>query len=398
LLHEAYSLPGLTRRRFTHPELWTLLGTLVDEAGELEREEIGRSAEGRPLYAVRFGRGPARVLLFSQMHGDEPSHTMGIADLLSYFAREPDDERVRRVAEGVTAVFVPMLNPDGAERFVRTNAQGVDVNRDARAFATPELRALRGVVERFRPEWVLNLHDEDVRKRVGKTDRLVALALLSNPATPDLEDDEGRVRGKRLCGAILRAAGPLVEGHAARFPDAYHPAGSGEYTRHQGASTVLVECGFWPDDPEKQYLRKVSFAALLGALEAIADGSWADEPADALDRLEEADSDVMDLVIRGGTVVVPGVEPFRADVGADFDTPLELEGGKTAAVGDLADYAARANVDARGLFVHPAPEALDDGALREGRPASFTVRRGAEPESEAVAEVRDGVLRGEDGC
>jgi hypothetical protein len=100
LLHEAYALPALTSRKFTHAELWQILGTLVDEAGCLSREEIGRSAEDRPLFAVRFGRGPLRVLLFSQMHGDEPSHTMGLADLLCYFAREPDDERVRRLPRG----------------------------------------------------------------------------------------------------------------------------------------------------------------------------------------------------------------------------------------------------------------------------------------------------------
>jgi hypothetical protein len=47
--------------------------------------------------------------------------------------------------------------------------------------------------------------------------------------------------------------------------------------------------------------------------------------------------------------------------------------------------------------VHPEPAALGElGGLREGLPASFTVRRGVEPESEPVAVVRDGVLRGDD--
>ena len=189
LLHEAYCLPALTRRTFTHDELWGLFGAVVDEAGGLSRDEIGRSAEGRPLYAIRFGHGPVRVLLFSQMHGDEPSHTMGLADLFSYFAREPDDERVRLIAEGLTVVAVPMLNPDGAERFVRTNAQGMDINRDARAWATPELRALRDLHEQLRPDFVLNLHDQDVHKRVGKSDRMTALALLATPGNPEMEDD-----------------------------------------------------------------------------------------------------------------------------------------------------------------------------------------------------------------
>ena len=401
ILHDAYCLPALPRRTFTHGELWALFGTLLDEAGGVSREEFGRSAEDRPLYAVRFGGGPVRVLLFSQMHGDEPSHTMGLADLFAYFAREPDDERVSRLAAALTVVAVPMLNPDGAERFVRTNAQGIDINRDARAWASPEMRAFRDLHDGFRPDFVLNLHDQDSRKRIGKSQRLTALALLATPGGPELEDDEQRIRGKRLCGAIRQAAEALVDGHVARFPDEFHPGGSGEFTQRAGAVSVLVECGFWPDDPEKQFLRKLSFVALLGALEALADGSWERVPVDVYESLEENDTDVFDLLIRGGTVVVPGLEPFCADVGCNFAAPLDLRDGTIAAVGDLADYAAREEVDAEGLFVHPERDALDrhdDGrlTLRDGLPASFTVRRGDDAESEEVAVIRHGVLRGAD--
>ena len=397
ILHEAYCFPAFQSRKVTHGELWELLGALVDEAGNLARDEIGRSAEGRPLYAVRFGSGPTRVMLWSQMHGDEPSHTLGLADLFAYVAREPDDERVRLLSEALTVVAVPMLNPDGAERFLRTNAQGVDVNRDARAWTSPELRALRGLHGEFSPEFVFNLHDQDVRKRVGKSERLTAFALLATPGGPEMEDDEQRVRGKRLCAAIVRAVQPLVGDRVARFPDEYHPAGSGEFTQRAGSVSVLLECGFWPDDPEKQFLRKLSFAALLGGLQALADGSHADTPLDAYESLEENHTQVFDTLIRGGTVVIPGQEPFRADVAADFATPLELRDGTTSSIGDLAGYTARVVVDAEGLFVHPEREAMDEmGGLRGGLPASFTVRRGVEPESEAVSIVRRGVLRGDE--
>jgi hypothetical protein len=396
LLHEAYCFPTFQSRKVKHAELWELLGSLIDEAGNLSRDEIGRSAEGRPLYAVRFGRGATRVLLWSQMHGDEPSHTLGLADFFAYVAREPDDERVRLLAEQLTVVAVPMLNPDGAERFLRTNAQGVDVNRDARAWTTPELRALRDLHANFRPEFVLNLHDQDVRKRVGKSERLTAFALLATPGSPEMEDDEQRMRGKRLCAAIVRAVQPLVGDRVARFPDEYHPDGSGEFTQRSGSVSVLLECGFWPDDPEKQFLRKVSFVSLLGAFEALARGSL-DETPDAYESLEENDTKVFDTLIRGGTVVVPGLEPFRADVAADFAAPLDLRDGTTSGIGDLAEYTARVVVDAEGLFVHPEPDALGEGGgLREGRPASFTVRRGVEPESEVVAVIRGGVVRGDE--
>ena len=39
--------------------------------------------------------------------------------------------------------MVPMLNPDGAERYARRNAQAIDINRDALQLATPEGRLLK---------------------------------------------------------------------------------------------------------------------------------------------------------------------------------------------------------------------------------------------------------------
>ena len=37
--------------------------------------------------------------------------------------------------DNLTIHVVPMLNPDGAERYQRRNVQDIDINRDARAAA-----------------------------------------------------------------------------------------------------------------------------------------------------------------------------------------------------------------------------------------------------------------------
>ena len=42
-----------------------------------------------------------------------------------------DDEPVKRILSALTLYVVPMLNPDGAERYQRRNAQNIDLNRDA---------------------------------------------------------------------------------------------------------------------------------------------------------------------------------------------------------------------------------------------------------------------------
>ena len=48
---------------------------------------------------------------------------------------------MQRILSSLTLYIVPMLNPDGAARFQRRNAQQIDVNRDALSLQTPEGRA-----------------------------------------------------------------------------------------------------------------------------------------------------------------------------------------------------------------------------------------------------------------
>ncbi|MBC7188221.1 MAG: peptidase M14, partial [Calditrichaeota bacterium] len=121
-----------------HEELYDILRQLARSSPELQVEEVGRSVEGRALYLVRAGRGRQRVLLWSQMHGDEPTATGALLDLLSYLSRQRKEPFVARILEGVTILAMPMLNPDGAMRRQRRNALGIDINRDARDLQTPE--------------------------------------------------------------------------------------------------------------------------------------------------------------------------------------------------------------------------------------------------------------------
>jgi len=101
-------------------------------------ERVGASLENRSIDMISVGTGPFRVLLWSQMHGDEPTATAALFDVFEYFQRHRTDPAVQRILSSLTLYVVPMLNPDGAERFQRRNAQNIDVNRDALSLQTPE--------------------------------------------------------------------------------------------------------------------------------------------------------------------------------------------------------------------------------------------------------------------
>lgn len=393
-LHERFRVDALTEREFTHHELWTAIEPVINRSPALEREEVGRSAEGRPIYAVRFGHGSTTVLLWSQMHGDESTATMALADIFRFLADSPEHPLARRLAENLTLVMVPMLNPDGAERFQRHNAFGIDVNRDARALSTPEARALKALQQRLKPEFGFNLHDQNVRTRVGRSERLAAIALLDPAYDESRAYNEVRSRARQVAAVVRQAVEPLVGGHIARYDDTFNPRAFGDLIQSWGTSTVLIESGGWKDDPEKQYLRGVNFVAILSALDAIASGAYEGVDPALYTTLPQNGRSVSDLLVRGGWVVLPGLAPVRADLTADYADPLERRGGRITEVGDLAEASARDTLHVEGLYLHPLRDALTHRggrpSLSREAPASFVVRRSSDPTSEAVWVVRAG--------
>lgn len=391
-LYDRFHVPALLERRYTHRELWDVLDPIVGGGDRLTMEEVGRSVHGRPLRLVRFGTGPTRVLLWSQMHGDESTATRALVDLMNLFAHAPDDPRVRRIGERLSVYMLPMLNPDGAERFQRRNAMGIDVNRDALALSTPEGRALKAVRDRLRPDFGFNLHDQDIRTRVGESDRLAAFSLLA-PAFDEAKSmNPVRERATHVAAVVRDAVEPLLAGRITRYDDGFNPRAFGDNMQLWGTSTVLIESGGLAGDPEKNRLRRANFVGILAALEAIADGSYAEANPARYTALPENGRRVNDLLILGGRIVLPGAEPYRADVAVDITHSGSAPRASIADVGDLGHLMARDTVDATGLFVHTEagrnPAYFGDGGV-----AVVWIRRGPDPSSEAVWVVRDGAAR-----
>jgi hypothetical protein len=167
---------------------------------------------------------------------------------------------------------------------------------------------------------------------------------------------------------------PMVGDHIAKYDDTFNPRAFGDLVGAWGASTVLIESGAWPDDPQKQHLRATNFAGLVAALDGIASGRYAEFDPMVYEALSYNGRRLPDLLVRGATVAAPGLPQLRADLLVEYDRPLLRQGGTISDIGDLDGVEAQDTLDVSGLFVIPFGDALDpQGALGVGRPARFLV-------------------------
>ncbi len=128
---------------------------------------VGRSVQGRPILAHRQGpaTAPYVLLVLGQMHGSEPR---GRDVVRSMAALTPPAQ--------LQVWTISTMNPDGAARGRRTNARGVDLNRNfpyawssrdsdpylyypgRRPATEPEVRAMTAFLDRLRPDLIVSLH------------------------------------------------------------------------------------------------------------------------------------------------------------------------------------------------------------------------------------------------
>ncbi len=104
---------------------------------------LGNSVQKRPVFGVHLGQGPTRVLMWSQMHGNESTTTKAVLDLVNGL----QSKWGRQYLEAFEFLLIPMLNPDGALAYTRQNANQVDLNRDAQRQSQPEIRILSKAYE-----------------------------------------------------------------------------------------------------------------------------------------------------------------------------------------------------------------------------------------------------------
>jgi hypothetical protein len=335
----------------------------------LKIEEVGRSYANREIYQIEFGRGPLRVFMWSQMHGDEPTATSAVVDMLAFLQTNRDKNWVKQIAEKMTIRVVPMLNPDGAEFYQRRNLQAIDINRDAKAQATPEGRLLKKLRDEWQPQIGFNLHNQNALTTVGKTSKQAAISLLAVNGDPTGKLDAAQIRNRRIASLMVEALNEFVKGHIGRYDGSYNARAFGDNFSAWGTPTILVETGALHGRDE-MFLVKLNFVAYLAALKAIADGSETRANPAVYENLPENDSgDLFNIIFRKAAIVdLSSGTSFVADIGANLERRRSGEEAPVfiREIGDMTGAAGLDEYDAANFYV-----VMKSGNFRVGAPAEF---------------------------
>jgi predicted deacylase len=154
---------------------------------------IGTSAQGRPIDVGCLGSGDQTVLVIGGMHTGPEAHSSELVLELAKLAWGGDLE----IPEGARLCLLPTLNPDGLARGTRTNARGVDLNRNwpslswtsnayhpeggavsggKEPLSEPETRALWLYILQTRPDAVLVMHCCGAVVEANESGRAVEMA------------------------------------------------------------------------------------------------------------------------------------------------------------------------------------------------------------------------------
>lgn len=156
-------------RLTTHKDMMSRLASLeaVDSLRGFDRLQvtsIGESVKGKDIVMVRVsdpGKSPEeteRLFIICRQHGDEPASTEAMLGLIEDLAFSID-EQTNDLLSKVSIYVVPMVNPDGADRYLRRNANGVDLNRDWLKLSQPETRCVCRAINEVNPDVLIDQHE-----------------------------------------------------------------------------------------------------------------------------------------------------------------------------------------------------------------------------------------------
>ncbi len=345
-LHDHYKEASLFGRYITLNHIEPLLE-------KCDVEVIGNSVLGKPIYKIQAGRGKIKILMWSQMHGNEGTTTKALFDFINLL--QSGSDLAKRLLNEFTFCMLPMLNPDGAKLYTRENANGIDLNRDAQHLSQPESIVLRKTFEEFNPDYCYNLHDQRTIYGVGQSNHPATVSFLA-PAYNDARDiNEVRTRAMNAIVAMNEVLQQFIPSQVGRFDDSFNLNCVGDTFQYLNVPTILFEAGHFQKDYDREITRKFIFIALVSGLQYFYENDIVANKIDDYVKIPQNKVVFYDFVYKNVKINYDGIEKninFASQFKEVLNNGKITFEAEIAQVDGLENYFGHVEIDAKGAIYH----------------------------------------------
>ena len=347
-LAETYKVSNIAGRYITLEDIQPLLRQWNTDN---QLHTVGQSVRNQPIYTYTIGHGSTRVLMWSQMHGNESTTTKAVFDFLNFM--HGGSETAAQWLSHFTFMILPMLNPDGAKAYTRENANGVDLNRDAQDLSQPESKILRSCFEKFNPHYCFNLHDQRTIYAVGDTDKPATISFLAPAYNAARDINTVRLSAIQIILAMNEVLQKHIPNQVGRFDDAFNLNCVGDTFQSLHVPTILFEAGHFQNDYQREVTRKLIFMALISGLDIIYDNVVVDNKTSDYLKIPQNKAVFFDIVYKNVKINYDGIEKntnFAVHFKEELIDDQLCFNGYFAAVGNLDGFFGHLEIDTKGAL------------------------------------------------
>lgn len=278
-------------------------------------EIIGKSVLEAPIYAIKIGNGSKRVLMWSQMHGNEATTTKALFDVLNTLL--DINSKLNYMLEECTLYIIPILNPDGASAYTRINANNIDLNRDAQDLSQPESHVLRSAFNDFRPHYCYNLHGQRTIFSAGNKNKPATVSFLAPAQDEECTITKNRTVAMEIIGEMNAMLQDVIPGHVGVYDDTFNINCVGDTFQKENVPTILFEAGHIANDYAREMTREYIYISLLVSLDYIATHTVEGNNYKTYFEIPENEKLFFDVIIRNAEVKI-GSKTTITDIGILF--------------------------------------------------------------------------------
>lgn len=282
---------SISKRYVTNNHLKPFLDTLNTSVFKLS--EAGKSVCEQPICRVDFGTGSFKILLWSQMHGNEATTTKAVIDFLN----DINEGKHEAYLEHFSFTFIPILNPDGAEAYTRVNANQVDLNRDSKELTQPESQILRKVFEEVQPNLALNMHDQRTIFSAGPSNHPATVSFLAPSFNEAREVNTVRSFAMQLIARMNNDLQKLIPNQVGRFDDSFNNNCIGDMFTYLGVPTILFEAGHFTNDYEREVTRDLIYIGLKTLVDSLISRDFEAFTVEDYMKIPENEKNFVDVIL-----------------------------------------------------------------------------------------------------